>query len=172
MFLLVLLFIVVPILELWVLLQVGQAIGVLPTIALLILDSILGSWLLRHQGRQAWRAFNEALGARRVPARETADGALIIFGGTLLITPGFISDILGLILLLPPTRALVRRILLRRGVAAGAASFGPAGTATAHGFQWVANRRRPAAYDVDTTATEVADDPPPRPALPDPPSPA
>ena len=170
MFLLVLLFIVVPIVELWVILQVGQAIGVLPTIALLIIDSLVGSWLLRHQGRQAWRAFNEALGARRIPAREAADGALIIFGGTLLITPGFCSDILGLILLLPPTRALVRRVLLRRGVAAGAASFGPAGAFAARGVQWGANRHRPAAYDVDATATEVADDPPPRPALPDPPA--
>ena len=70
--LLILLFILVPIVELWVILQVGQAIGALPTIALLILDSIVGAWLLRHQGRQAWRAFNDALAAGRVPARETA----------------------------------------------------------------------------------------------------
>ena len=114
--LLIVLFILVPILELWVILQVGQAIGAVPTILLLIFDSIAGAWLLRHQGRQAWRAFNAALAAGQVPARETADGALVILGGTLLMTPGFLSDILGILLLLPPTRALIRRIAVRRGI--------------------------------------------------------
>lgn len=172
MFLLILLFIVVPILELWVILQVGQAIGALPTIALLILDSIVGSWLLRSQGRQAWRAFNEALSVGRVPARETGDGALIMFGGALLLTPGFCSDVLGLLLLLPPTRAIFRRLLFRRGLTVGTSAFGPAGVWTARGGQWAARgagaRRpgRPAQYDVEGTATDVdarSDD---RPALP------
>jgi UPF0716 protein FxsA len=112
--LLVLLFIVVPIAELAIIIQVGQAIGVWWTIALLIADSILGSLLMRAQGRQAWRRFNEALQAGRPPAREVIDGALVLGGGALLLTPGFISDVLGITLLLPPTRALVRRILLRR----------------------------------------------------------
>jgi UPF0716 protein FxsA len=111
---LILLFVVVPIAELYVIIQVGEAIGALPTIAILIADSILGSWLLRSQGRSAWRRFNEALLAGRAPTRETADGALIILGGALLITPGFLSDILGLFLLAPPTRALVRGYLARR----------------------------------------------------------
>ena len=106
--LLVVLFIVVPIAELYVLIQIGQAIGVLPTIALLILDSVLGAALMRAQGRAAWMRFNRALAEGRVPGREVMDGALVIFGGALLLTPGFLSDILGLILLLPPTRAIVR----------------------------------------------------------------
>ena len=123
--LLVLLFVVVPIAELYVIIQIGQAIGILPTIGLLILDSILGAALMRSQGRAVWRRFNSALGEGRVPGREVIDGALVIFGGALLLTPGFLSDILGLILLLPPTRALVRALLLRRfaaRVVAGAAS--------------------------------------------------
>jgi UPF0716 protein FxsA len=111
---LVLLFVVVPIAELAVVIQVGQAIGVWWTIALLIADSILGSILMRAQGRAAWRRFNEALHAGRVPAREVLDGGLVMFGGLLLLTPGFITDVLGLVLLVPPTRAIVRRVLARR----------------------------------------------------------
>jgi UPF0716 protein FxsA len=111
---LVLVFIIVPIAELAVIIQVGQVIGVWWTIGLLVADSILGSVLMRSQGRAAWRRFNEAARAARVPAREALDGALVIFGGALLLTPGFITDILGLFLLIPPTRALVRAILARR----------------------------------------------------------
>jgi UPF0716 protein FxsA len=111
---LVLLFIVVPIAELAVIIQVGQAIGVWWTIAILVADSLLGSLLMRSQGRQAWRRFQEAMRAGRMPAREVIDGALVIFGGAFLLTPGFLSDILGLLLLLPPTRAAIRRVLVRR----------------------------------------------------------
>ena len=111
---LVLLFVAVPIAELYVIIKVGQAIGVWWTIALLIADSLLGSLLMRMEGRVAWRRFNAALHEGRVPAREVLDGALVIFGGALLLTPGFLSDLLGLLLLLPPTRALVRGVLARR----------------------------------------------------------
>ncbi len=110
---LVLLFILVPILELYVIIQVGQEIGALWTIAILVADSILGSVLLRTQGRSAWRRFNAALAAGRPPAREVLDGVLIVFGGALLLTPGFITDVGGLLLLLPPTRAVIRRLLVR-----------------------------------------------------------
>jgi UPF0716 protein FxsA len=134
--LLVLLFIVVPIAELYVIIQVGQAIGVLPTVAILLLDSLLGSWLLRQQGRAAWRRFSAALQAGRPPARETIDGALILMGGALLITPGFLSDLLGLALLLPPTRAVIVRVLARRFL----------------GRMTVATRR---GYDIDGTAHDV-----------------
>src|SRR3954463_10329459 len=113
MFLLVLLFIVVPIAELYVIIQVGEAIGIWPTLALLFLDAILGSYLLKHQGRSAWRRFNEALAQRRFPGKEVVDGALILVGGTLLLAPGFITDIFGAILLIPPTRAIVRSLLRR-----------------------------------------------------------
>jgi UPF0716 protein FxsA len=111
---LVVLFILVPIAELAVIIQVGEAIGVWWTIGLLVADSILGSVLMRAQGRAAWRALTDAIRAGRAPAREALDGALVVFGGALLITPGFISDALGLLLLLPPTRAVVRRVLVRR----------------------------------------------------------
>jgi len=112
--LLLLLFIVVPIAELAVLIQVGQLIGVWWTIALLVADAVLGSLLARSQGRAAWRRFNEALQSGRPPAREVLDGALVLFGGALLLTPGFLTDILGVLLLLPPTRAIFRAVLVRR----------------------------------------------------------
>src|ERR687896_1787253 len=104
--LLLLLFIAVPIIELAVILQVGDWIGFWPTIALLVADSILGSVLMRSQGRAAWRRFNAAVQEGRVPAREVLDGALVVFGGLLLLTPGFLTDALGVVLLIPPTRAL------------------------------------------------------------------
>ena len=111
---LILIFIVVPIIELYVIIQVGEAIGVWWTIALLIADSLIGSWLMRSQGRSVWRRFQETVQAGRMPHREVADGVLVIFGGALLLTPGFVTDFLGLFLILPPTRALVRRTLMRR----------------------------------------------------------
>lgn len=111
--LLILLFIVVPIAELYVIIKVGELIGVFPTLILLLADALLGSWLLKHQGRGAWRRFNEALAERRFPGREVVDGALIIVGGTLLLTPGFLTDIVGAFLLIPPTRAIARRLLKR-----------------------------------------------------------
>src|SRR3954452_12967083 len=109
-----LLFIVVPIAELAVLIQVGEHIGVWWTVAILIADSILGATLMRSQGRAAWRRFNVTLQSGRPPAREVLDGVLVIFGGALLLTPGFITDIFGIAFLLPPTRAVVRRLLVRR----------------------------------------------------------
>jgi UPF0716 protein FxsA len=111
--LLFLLFIVVPIAEIYVIIQVGQAIGALWTILLLIADSIIGARLVSWQGRRAWARFQEAITAGRVPHREVLDGALIIVGGAFLLTPGFLTDIVGLVLLLPPSRGLVRRALTR-----------------------------------------------------------
>jgi UPF0716 protein FxsA len=111
---LVAIFIVVPLVELYVILKVGDAIGAVWTILLLAADSVLGSLLLRAQGRSVWGRFNDALAAGRMPHREVMDGVLVIFGGAFLITPGFLTDIVGLILLIPPTRALVRRMLARR----------------------------------------------------------
>lgn len=114
---LVLIFIVVPLAELYVIIQVGGAIGVVPTLLLLLADALLGSFLLRHQGRAAWVRFNRALAENRMPHKEVIDGVLVIFGGALLLTPGFITDVFGLILLIPPTRALVRGISTRFVVA-------------------------------------------------------
>jgi UPF0716 protein FxsA len=112
--LLLALFVVVPILEIYVIIQVGQAIGALWTIALLIADSVLGTILMKSQGRAAWRRFQTALAEGRMPAREVLDGVLVIFGGAFLLTPGFCSDIVGALLLLPPTRAVIRRVVARR----------------------------------------------------------
>jgi UPF0716 protein FxsA len=108
------LFIAVPLAELYVILKVGDAIGAVWTIALLAADSVLGSLLLRTQGRSVWRRFNEALAVGRMPHREVMDGVLVIFGGAFLITPGFLTDIVGLLLLVPPTRAVIRRLVARR----------------------------------------------------------
>lgn len=111
--LLILVFIVTPLAELYVIWQVGGLIGILPTLVALLAASVIGGLLLRAQGRAAWRRLVAALQTGRPPAREVADGALILFGGALLLTPGFITDGLGLALLLPPTRALMRGTLVR-----------------------------------------------------------
>jgi UPF0716 protein FxsA len=99
--------------ELFVAIEVAHAIGVLATVVLLLLTWPLGSWLLRSRGRAAWRRLGAAVSAGRSPGREVLDGALVVLGGVLLIIPGFISDALGLLALLPPTRALMRRQLAR-----------------------------------------------------------
>jgi UPF0716 protein FxsA len=112
---LIALFIVVPFAELYVIIEViGEWIGAVWTILLLAASSVLGAVLLRSQGRATWRRFNEALSTGRMPHREVMDGVLVIFGGAFLITPGFLTDFLGLILLIPPTRAVVRRQIARR----------------------------------------------------------
>lgn len=155
MLLVVLLFIVVPILELYVIIQVGGLIGVWPTLALLLADAILGSVLLRHQGRGAWRRFNEALSAGRFPGREVVDGLLIVIGGTLLLAPGFITDVFGLLFLIPPTRAIVRAILRRftigRVAVFGVGPFGQGGSPFGGG---PANGAPNRDYDYDVTAEE------------------
>jgi UPF0716 protein FxsA len=160
--LLILIFIVVPIVEIFVIIQVGEAIGPLWTVALLIADSILGAMLMRSQGRAAWRRFQAALAEGRAPAREVLDGALVIFGGAFLLTPGFVTDIFGVLFLLPPTRAFIRRMLVRRftfGVISNVgnprvrrrpAPGGPGGTGGAGG-----------GFDVEGSATDI-DDPPRR----------
>jgi len=104
-------FIVVPLVEIYVLIQVGQAIGAWWTILILIADSILGTWLIRREGGRAWQALQNALSSGRMPARELADGALILIGGTLMLAPGFVTDAVGILLILPFTRPVARRLL-------------------------------------------------------------
>ncbi len=106
-------FVVVPLAELYVIIRVGHVIGILPTIALLLVESLLGGWLVRREGLRTWRALRTALGESRLPDRELADGALVLVGGTLLLAPGFLTDVVGFFLVLPPTRPLARRWLLR-----------------------------------------------------------
>jgi UPF0716 protein FxsA len=148
--LLVLLFIIVPIAELAVLIQVGQLIGVWWTVAILIADAVIGSMLLRSQTRLAWRRFNEALASMRVPHREVVDGVLVIFGGVLLLTPGFITDIFGLLFLFPPTRILLRGLLVRRGALKLVGSM--PGTATPPNGRF----RHP--DDVESSAVDIGPD--------------
>ena len=91
--------------------QVGQLVGPWWTIVLLVLDSMLGAWLIKREGGRAWTALREALQSGRMPAREIADGALILIGGTLMLSPGFVLDIAGIVLILPFTRPVARRLL-------------------------------------------------------------
>ncbi|MGB0092771.1 MAG: FxsA family protein [Solirubrobacteraceae bacterium] len=138
--LLLLLLVLWPVAELLVVIKVAESIGVLLTIALLIAAWPIGLWALNSQGRAAWRRLSVAVSEGRPPAREVADGALVLLGGSLLIIPGFITDIIGLCALLPPTRALMRVLLIRNfrsRVVVRAAGLG----------------RQP--YDVDSTARDL-----------------
>ena len=107
----VLLLLVVPLLEIFVVSQVGSAIGVWRTLALLFVSGALGVWLVAREGRKAWRSLREAVAQGLAPTRELADGALVLLGGALLVFPGFVTDVLGLFLVLPVTRPLARRAL-------------------------------------------------------------
>lgn len=109
--LLVAAFVLVPIVEIYVIIQIGQVIGAWWTILLLVGDSIFGSWLIKHEGQRAWHALQEAISSGRMPQRELADGALILVGGTLMLAPGFVTDVVGVLLILPLTRPLFRRLL-------------------------------------------------------------
>jgi UPF0716 protein FxsA len=112
--LLVIAFIVVPLIELGIVIQVGELIGAAPTILLLLAVSLAGAWLVRREGTRAWRRFTDALRSGRVPADEVLEGAMVLFGGALLLTPGFATDAVGLLLMVPPVRALVGSTLKRR----------------------------------------------------------
>jgi UPF0716 protein FxsA len=134
-------FLVVPIVEIYVLIQVGQVIGAWWTVLLLIADSLFGSWLLKREGVRAWRALQQAFTEGRMPTRELADAALIVFGGTLMISPGFVTDVFGLLAILPFTRPVARRLLT---------AF------VARRFVVVRNARRPGPPD-DVVRGEVVD---------------
>ena len=111
--LLFVIFIGVPFAEIYVLLQVGHAIGVLNTLALLILVSMVGAWLAKQAGLSVLRRMQQTINAGRVPGAELIDGFLVLLAGALMITPGFLTDIVAIFLLLPPVRAGVRRGLRR-----------------------------------------------------------
>lgn len=165
------LFILLPLAELYVIIQVGQEIGVVPTLVLLLIAGFAGAGLARSQGRAVWRRFNEALAQGRVPAREVFDGAMIIFGGALLLSPGFLTDIVGILLLLPPTRALFRRLI--RGAArrtptgrpvffvydrfpgTGGRSGTGGGSGSAEDSGERSRRRGSRSYDVEGSAREI-----------------
>ncbi len=126
--LLVILFLVVPIVEIYVIVQVGQEIGALPTVALLIVESLIGAWLVRREGSRAWAALRLATTSGQLPSREVADTALVLVGGTLLLTPGFVTDVFGFFFILPLTRPVARRLLagfLARRATVAVSRLGP-----------------------------------------------
>lgn len=134
--LLVVALIVVPLAEIAVILAVGRAIGGWPTVGLLLAESLLGAWLMKREGRTAWRALTEALRTGRMPAKELTDGALLLIGGTLLLTPGFLTDLVGFFLVAPPTRPAARRLLqgaVERRLLAGVGWGGPFGPGPGRG---------------------------------------
>jgi UPF0716 protein FxsA len=160
--LLFVLFIVLPLAELYVIVQLAGVIGIWWTIALLLVDSVAGTMLMKSPGRAAWRRFNEATAAGRIPAREVADGALIILGGAFLLTPGFITDVIGFFLLLPPTRALLRKTVIGVFAKRNPITFVGVKAAPHAERAWnerAARRRDPNGDYVEGTATEADDEP-------------
>ncbi|QDT09159.1 FxsA family protein [Planctomycetes bacterium K23_9] len=118
-------FIVVPLVELYLLLQVADATSVATTFLIVIGTGILGSWLARREGAMAWYRFQEALGQGRAPSKEIQDGLMIVFAAALLLTPGLLTDAVGFTLLIPPGRALVRRFVLSRYLRGFKVQVGP-----------------------------------------------
>jgi len=110
--LLVVIFLLVPVVEIYVIIQVGQLIGPLPTLALLIIESLIGAWLLKREGRATWITLQRAAATGKLPAQELVDAGLVLVGGTLLLAPGFITDVVGYFFILPWTRPLTRRLLV------------------------------------------------------------
>jgi UPF0716 protein FxsA len=105
------LLLVVPTVEIAAIIGVGKVIGAWPTVLLLLVESALGAWLVRREGGRAWRALDDALRTGRMPSRQLADAALVLVGGTLLLTPGFVTDLVGFFFILPLTRPIARRLL-------------------------------------------------------------
>lgn len=117
-------FVAIPIAEFWVVTQVGGVIGLWPTLALLVVSAVAGAVLMRREGTKAWAALVNAFGSGQLPTGRLADAALVLVGGILLMLPGFLTDLLGLVMILPFTRPLIRRViafvLVRRPTGPGA----------------------------------------------------
>ena len=160
--LLVVIFLVVPIVEIYVIVQVGQEIGAVPTVVLLIVESLIGAWLLRREGSKAWAALRAAVTSGQLPSREIADAALVLIGGTLLLTPGFVTDVFGFFFVLPLTRPVARRLLagfLARRATVAVSRIGPrpgAGPTGRGGPSGAGGGHRPA-YDDRVVPGEVVD---------------
>jgi UPF0716 protein FxsA len=154
--LLLVILLAVPILELWLIVQVASEIGVLNTIGALIIISVVGAWLLKQQGLATWARLQAALARGEVPTKEVTDGALILFGGALLLTPGFISDIFGTLLLVPPTRALIKRAFRRTLGSWARRRYVPPGVGAIYETTVVRQRRS----DAKTSLGSVEDDSP------------
>ena len=150
---LVLLLVVAPLVELYAIIQVAQVIGGWETIALLIIESAIGGWLLKRQGLATLARISQTADAGRMPARELVDGFLILVAGALMLAPGFIGDVIAYLLLLPPTRALVRAPLMKRFENGTAGFFATMGSAA--GGRFVGTFRAGSAFD--TTGHDSSD---------------
>lgn len=135
---LLLIFIIVPITEMWILIEVGSVIGAFNTIALVFLTAILGAALLRQQGLDTLLRVNQRIESGQLPAAEIIEGIMLAVGGALLLTPGFVTDLIGFSCLLPWSRRWLSGLLLKRGVlsmmsSGGAAGFSYQNRSTYHG---------------------------------------
>lgn len=115
-------FLIVPIIEIALFIQVGGVIGLLPTLAIVVLTAILGTWLVRTQGAVALGELRGALSRQTDPTEPLAHGAMILIAGVLLLTPGFFTDAIGFALLAPPIRRAAFTYLRKRVIVQG---FGP-----------------------------------------------
>ena len=112
--LLTVLFLVIPIVELWVIVAAAQTFGVAPTLVVLVAISVAGAYLCKWAGLGVLLRMQKTVRRGGVPTREVVDGFLVLLAGALLLVPGFVSDVMALALLLPPTRSVARRLVLRR----------------------------------------------------------
>ncbi len=160
MLILFVLLIVAPLVELYVIIQVAQVIGGWETIALLVIESAIGAWLLKRQGLVTLARISQAVEQQRVPGKELVDGFLLLVAGTLMLAPGFIGDVIGYLLLFPPTRAPARALMLKRFQAG---RYGRVFTATSGaGTRFVGTFRAAKMGDVrDTSGHDASSDTPP-----------
>lgn len=138
---------VVPLVELWLLVVIAQHTSILATIAGVIFMGAAGTWLAQHQGFRVWRRLHEELAAGKAPADSLWDGLLILIASVLLIAPGVLTDVVGILLLLPPTRAIARGWLKRRVPVHSLESASSRGWTTSAEF-WETPRTRDTVIDV------------------------
>jgi len=163
--LLVILLILVPIAELWVILTTADAIGVVPTLLLLLGVSIAGGWMLKREGVATWRRLRATMARGEMPTNEAIDGGLILMGGALLLTPGFITDAVGLVFLFPVSRMLVRRYARTAFRWMAFKRFGPKAEAARYVYETRARRVR--SSDAGPTSDPPPSSLPQGPARPD-----
>ncbi len=122
-----LIFLIVPFLEIYLLLKIGGLIGVFPTVLLVVFTAVLGAWMLRQQGFETWQRFQQGMAKGKVPAMEMLEGPVLLVGGAFLLTPGFFTDIIGFTCLVPFTRKKLVTYLIERQlvVMAGGGPFQP-----------------------------------------------
>ena len=144
-------FVIVPLIELYLLLQLAGATSVLTTIAIVVVTGIIGSYLARREGVMAWLRFRNALAEGRMPSHEIQDGLMIVFAAALLLTPGLLTDALGFTLLIPPGRELIRRFVLSRYISGMHVQVHTTGQASGQPAQ---GRQRDATYTIDAEAVK------------------